>query len=714
MTRLLYLLSPLFFLGFADAQPNLTCIAANGSPLVRLEGLTERTGDIVLTCSGGTPGAQISGNLTLFLSANITNRVASNSNLVSDVVFTADSGSGPQPISAPGMLTGFATLVYNNVAATLSPAGSIVLRLANVRVAANQMPDLPNSPVTAQLSFHFGSNVSLTTNQFKVATAERGLFGAFSSKIVCVQSGSPLPDDVASLSSFLHSRATFNTTRLTEGFADAFGPRGDFQGLNAAAGTRFIVRYGGFPKGARLFVPTAIAGSDAVEATAGGDFGRPASGGKYAPGGNGSLLLSLVQGADSTGSGGVPIFSPGAPGSGTVSLDAMSELGIVNGSATAVYEVMDADPFVQENAQFPTFVGLAPFTGTPATTTEDVSFAPLSTVAAASSHDPIPRFQQMTPPPDCTLVGDCSANYFPVLFVPQNSLQFTATAGSSFQVGYLLVQNQAGGIMHWTVTIKYQNGSGWLRVDPTDGVNNQGIRVDALPDNLAAGTYKAILTIDAGPLAGSRDIPITLTITPAPPLPAVTSVLHAATFAAGPVAPGSIATVMGSLFSGSALGVTFDGTPGQILFSNDTQLNVVVPASLGSKASAQLVVSANGLQSKPFTVPLAPFAPGIFAHGILNQDYTVNDPAHPAPLGSIIQIFATGLSGNGAITAKLGGQVISQPYYAGPAPGLPGVQQVDLILPTNLASGTASVSVCGGTTPDQAVCSPAVDVTLAQ
>ena len=397
-----------------------------------------------------------------------------------------------------------------------------------------------------------------------------------------------------------------------------------------------------------------------------------------------------------------------------MSLDATTELALTNGSAVAVYEVMDADPFVQENAQFPTFLGLAPFTGTPADTTEDVSFAPVSAVSIATARDPIPRFQQLTPPPDCTLVGDCSANYFPVLFVPQSSLQFNAQAGSSFEVGYLLVQNQAGGIMRWTVTLKYQNGSGWLRVDPTDGVNNMGIRVDAIPDNLAAGVYKALLTIDAGPLAGSRDIPITLTITPAPPSPTVTSVVNAATFAAGPVAPGSIATVMGSLFSGAGLAASFDGTPAQILFSNDTQINVVVPATLGSKKSAQLVVTAGGLQSAPFTVALAPFAPGIFKNGILNQDYTVNGPAHPAAPASILQIFATGLSGNGTITAKIGSQFIDHPYYAGPAPGLPGVQQVDLILPADLAPGTASVSVCGGATPDQTLCSPAVDVTLAQ
>jgi uncharacterized protein (TIGR03437 family) len=267
--------------------------------------------------------------------------------------------------------------------------------------------------------------------------------------------------------------------------------------------------------------------------------------------------------------------------------------------------------------------------------------------------------------------------------------------------------------MRWTATLTYQTGSGWLHLDTSDGVNNGGVRVDAIPGNLAAGTYKATLTIDAGPLAGARDIPITLVITPAPPLPTITDVVNAATFAPGPLAPGSIATIKGSLLSGSGLTVAFDGAPGQILFSNDSQINVVVPAALGSKTSADLIVSANGLQSKPFHVALAPFAPGIFAHGILNQDNSVNGTEHPSALAGIIQIFATGLSGEGAITAKLGDQIIDHPYYAGPAPGLPGVQQVDLLLPSGLPPGPLAVSVCGGATPDQAVCSPPVEIAVA-
>ncbi len=213
-------------------------------------------------------------------------------------------------------------------------------------------------------------------------------------------------------------------------------------------------------------------------------------------------------------------------------------------------------------------------------------------------------------------------------------------------------------------------------------------------------------------------MPITFVVSPAAPppvpTPTVASVVNSATFAPGPLAPGSIATLMGNKFSGASLAVTFDGVPGQILFSNDTQINVLVPAAMQSKTSTQMVVQVNGMSSSPQTVSLAPFAPGIFKGGVLNQDNSVNGTNNPAQPGSVIQIFATGLSGTGVIIARIGDQVISQPYYGGPAPGLQGVQQVDLIIPAGLTDESAAVSVCGGLTIDLVVCSPPVQVSLAQ
>ena len=92
----------------------------------------------------------------------------------------------------------------------------------------------------------------------------------------------------------------------------------------------------------------------------------------------------------------------------------------------------------------------------------------------------------------------------------------------------------------------------------------------------------------------------------------------------------------------------------------------------------------------------------------------MNAAGSAAQPGSVIQIFATGLAGNGTIFAKIGDRQIDQPNYAGPAPGLIGVQQVNVALPPDLTGPTANVSVCGGAKFVQAVCSPAIQVMLQQ
>jgi uncharacterized protein (TIGR03437 family) len=352
-------------------------------------------------------------------------------------------------------------------------------------------------------------------------------------------------------------------------------------------------------------------------------------------------------------------------------------------------------------------------------TNENVSFAPVSTVTQATTRDPIPRFEAITPPSDCNIIGDCTASYYPRLFVNTDPMNFTAQSGGDFQVAYTEVQNHGGGHLVWSATVNYTTGSGWLRVDPASGVDNATIRVDALPDKLAAGTYKAVLTVSGGLQAGSVTIPITFVVTAQsapPPVPTVTSVVNAATFAPGPAVPGSIATILGSQLSGTNVVVGFDGLTAKILFDNDTQINLVVPAALGNKQSTQMVVLVDGIQSVARTVSLAEFGPGIFTNGILNQDGTVNGADHPASPGTVLQIFATGLSGTGAITARLNGAIVDPPAYGGVAPGLDGVQQVNVQLPTDLTGSSAQVSVCGGIPgkADQALCSPAVQVSIKQ
>ncbi len=377
--------------GILSAQSSI-CATSAAPSNIRLEGLTERVGDIVYTCTGA-PNSTITVNLTVTLNTNISNRISSG-NTLTGLIFTIDNGSGPQPILTPAMLAGPSTLVYNGVALTFSPQGSLILRLAGIRANANNA-SLANQPIVASLS----GGLVLSSTQLVVGAPQRGLYVSYSTEIVCAQNGSPLPD-TTNFANLISAKTAFASTRITEGFADAFGPRSAPANLNADTGERFIIQYSGFPSDATLYVPDVVAGSDAIRPTAGGDFGPPASGGTYAPVVNGSLLLARVRGANANGAGGTPVFVPGAIGSGTVTFNSVSQLPIVNGSAYVVYEVVDANPSAVESAQFPTFLGL-PFDGSrnASETSEVAYFAPLSTVVDASSTEPLPRFAAVTPRP---------------------------------------------------------------------------------------------------------------------------------------------------------------------------------------------------------------------------------------------------------------------------------------------------------------------------
>src|SRR5689334_7033537 len=109
----------------AYSQSSLVCSSTAAPPLVRAEGLSERLGDIVLNCAGGNPGAVISGNLTVFLSVNDTNRLSANQ--VVDAGLTVDTGAGPVAANVAGILAAPNSVSFNGLRFALSPAGSVTL-----------------------------------------------------------------------------------------------------------------------------------------------------------------------------------------------------------------------------------------------------------------------------------------------------------------------------------------------------------------------------------------------------------------------------------------------------------------------------------------------------------------------------------------------------------------------------------------------------------
>lgn len=133
-----------------------------------------------------------------------------------------------------------------------------------------------------------------------------------------------------------------------------------------------------------------------------------------------------------------------------------------------------------------------------------------------------------------------------------------------------------------------------------------------------------------------------------------------------PIAPGEIVTLFGnglgpeigvqiqaSLLSpfptqAANVEVTFDGTPAPLLWVQDGQINTVAPWSLTPGQSTQVCVSYNGAKTNCLAWPVAQTAPAVFTvdgayAAAVNQDGTINSADNPAPLSSIVSVWATGL-----------------------------------------------------------------------
>jgi uncharacterized protein (TIGR03437 family) len=435
------------------------------------------------------------------------------------------------------------------------------------------------------------------------------------------------------------------------------------------------------------------------------------SGGRYTPGGTGSLLLSLVVGANASGAGGV-VLTPSYPlGSGTQLLMGAREIPLENGAGVAVFEVVDSNSTVFESAQIPVFLALpANSSGRGAVAQASIVLGP---IAAGQE---VPRFAaNQKPGLDCTVLNDCNANYFPHLEVEAPPLEYSAQLGSQvFLSKRVIVRNSRGGLMPWQARWVYENGSEWLNIVSPTGVNQAAFQLDALIGKITApGVYRATLIVDAGALAGTVQLPVRFEVTAGAPdstQPLVGDAFNAADANVKKLAPGSRAVLTGVRLQGAS--VTFNGFAATVIQGGPERVEVVVPEALGPAASAQVLVAAEGGVSAPFNAPLALSAPAVYAGAIYNQDNQPNTAAAPEAAGRILQIFATGLpaAANGRITAKINGQPVTDVPYAGSAPGFAGVQQVNLRLP-QLGAGGADLVLCGVPNNTGAeVCSTAVRI----
>jgi uncharacterized protein (TIGR03437 family) len=165
--------------------------------------------------------------------------------------------------------------------------------------------------------------------------------------------------------------------------------------------------------------------------------------------------------------------------------------------------------------------------------------------------------------------------------------------------------------------------------------------------------------------------------------------------------------------------VRINGTAAPLLFVSATQINVQAP--LGTPLGTAVVVVRNGaLESAPVKVDVKAAAPGMLALGAGSHALAVNypggelnspqDPVHP---GEYVVVYLTGQGmvdrpvADGAespanplslplaaVRAKVAGKA-ADVAFAGLAPGLVGVLQVNLLIP-EIAGGEQALEVTVG------------------
>ncbi len=198
-------------------------------------------------------------------------------------------------------------------------------------------------------------------------------------------------------------------------------------------------------------------------------------------------------------------------------------------------------------------------------------------------------------------------------------------------------------------------------------------------------------------------------------------IVNAATSSSSPVAPGSLVSLYGTNLAGAigsaastplpanlnGVTVTVNGATVPLVYVSPGQINFQLPFETGAGTSSATVTSGCG-PSTPVTFPVADAAPYLFLGSggdavVVNQDNTINSESNPAPKGTIVTVYLTGIGpldkqiDTGAATppdlysarlpykALIGGFDTSVKFL-GMTPGFVGLAQANIEIP-NLSPG---------------------------
>ena len=447
------------------AQGPLTCNVLSVPTQLRAEGLTELIGDIVLTCSGGTPTAAgksiAQANVSVYLNTNVTSRILSNgasealllldepgspSNPVQELcpnisgcVVAGNGGSG-EPFngspSRPNIFQGVVSansVTFQGVPVDAPGAGSRIYRLTNIRANASALAGSVAGQIVANVSVSGSTSLPLANPQRIVGAVMPSLtygLGSITAPVCVGLSNTTQVGDV----SFTETYSSAFRTRTSAG-ADPGAtaiqqtPGVDyntesgfiFPGLPGSGladfGTRFKAVFRNIPSGVSVWVSTSSVGATPQSAA--------------------QMTLSETG----------PFF----PVASTTTLSGFDvvQLSVVNGSATVFFEVTAASPVAIDSYEF---VILFDSTGTtlnpsapPATVNGGFAdtpsaFPPGDPTQAQSSAFSIPRFIDTSTPLTVISVTPCQTLLvFPFVL---------NTGGFDTGLGHLQYLQRSGGDGH--------------------------------------------------------------------------------------------------------------------------------------------------------------------------------------------------------------------------------------------------------------------------
>ena len=160
--------------------------------------------------------------------------------------------------------------------------------------------------------------------------------------------------------------------------------------------------------------------------------------------------------------------------------------------------------------------------------------------------------------------------------------------------------------------------------------------------------------------------------------------------------------------------VLFEGVPGPMLAAGANSIITLVPLAVSGKSNVRIHIERNGRRSTEFRFAVSNTVPGIFTDEslgrgrplVLNQDGKRNALSTPARRGSIITFFVTGegLPATGSFDGRVNSAPLPAPaapvvvginhtgiqvLFAGAAPNLAGIMQVNALIPETAPTGAA-------------------------